>query len=146
MRLERKMTIPFLSFLLLLCGCTAARNKCAPRRARLRSVAVEKYGAFYRTSFNSDRRFAIVRKQEKESALDPNPALQFFVFDMKNGVVVFEDNVGAARVRWNNSRQIEVVVTPGTVSRDRADEIPGYRVDVETGLKFLIPGDRRSHE
>jgi len=145
-RLKRKVTIPFLLFLLLLCGCTAAQNKCAPRSARLRSIAAEKYGAAYQTSTNSDRHFAIVRKQEKESSLNPNPALHFFVYDMKKGVVVFEDNVGAARVRWINSRQIEVAVTPGTVSRDRADEIPGYRVDVETGLKSLILGDRRSRE
>jgi hypothetical protein len=150
LRCGRKVTVPsvwILPWILLsLCGCASLWNQCAPKGTRLEIVAVEKCGPSYRTEYNADRGFVIIRKQEKESALNPNPALRFFVYDVKRAAVVFEDSLGAARVSWINSRQIEVAVVPGAVRSGRAEEIPGYRFDVETGVKSSMSGNRRSGE
>jgi hypothetical protein len=145
-KLERKTMIPLLPFFLLLAGCAAVQKKPALPGTPLESVAARKYGAAFRTIFNSDRRFAVVLKREKNPALNPHPPLQFFIWDAERESVVFDDEPGPADVRWIDSREIEVTVTPGAVSRGRAGEIAGYRFDVSTGGKSPIPGGRQSRE
>jgi hypothetical protein len=129
---------------MLLFRCSAFQNKSSVRRTGLEAVALDKFGAASRVSYNSDKHFALVCAQEARTAQNPNPSLRFFIFDVINEKIIFEDNLNAALARWKTGFQIEVIFTPGMVSKEDAGRPKGYIYDVKTGIKTDLASTLKS--
>lgn len=130
-------------FLLFLVSCAASQKPFAEQEAILKKLSLEKFGVSFRLSYNIDQSFALSIKQEKTTNQNPNPVLQFFVFDVAKNVTVFEDNVAGGKVRWKNPDQIEVILTPGTVSTEDNNKLYGYLYNVKLKTKADLNSSKK---
>lgn len=121
--------------LLFLVGCAASQKPFAEQEAILKKLSLERFGISFQLLYNTDQSFALSIKREKAANQNPNPVLQFFVFDVAKSIIVFEDNVAGGKVRWKNSDEIEVLLTPGTVSTEDNNKLYGYLYNVKLKTK-----------
>ncbi len=119
-------------------GCSSLHKSIAEQETALKAMAVQKYGAAFELLFNNSKDFAIVVKQKKSSSLDPNPPLAFFVYNMKESKIIFEDSPGKATVIWKNNNQVEVRLVLGTISTENEENNYGYYFDVLKEVKSNI--------
>ena len=120
--------------ILLFINCAGSNNAFKDLEVVLRKHSLEKYGIAFSIIYNSDKSYSIVVKQEKSTAKNPNPILQFFVYEMGKDKIIFEDSVPAGRIKWKSNNQIEVTVTPEMVSTEDNVNLYGYiyNVDIRT--------------
>jgi len=70
--------------------------------------------------------------------------VQFFVYDLKNEKVLFEDSLANGSVKWLNDYQIQVSTVPGIVTEDEEvdKKLMGYIYDVKLQRKLYDQGDK----
>jgi hypothetical protein len=124
--------------LFFLINCSASHKTFTEQEVILKKLSIEKYGTTFHLMYNTEKSYSVVVKQEKTTAQNPNPVLQFFVFDMGKEIIVFEDNVVGGRTSWKNNDQIEVVFTPGMISTEDNNKIYGYIYNVKLKTKTDI--------
>lgn len=129
-----KFNALFITFLLLT-GCFVTQKTFSEQDVNLKKLSVEKFGASFHILYNNKRSFALVLKQEKSSVQNPKPVLQFFIYEMKKDKIIFEESVPAGKIKWKTNNQIEVIVTPETISTEDNNKLYGYIYDVDLRTK-----------
>jgi hypothetical protein len=129
-----KFNALFITFLLL-AGCLVTQRTFSEQDVDLKKLSVEKFGASFHISYNNKKSFALVVKQEKSAAINPNPVLQFFIYEMEKDKIIFEESVPAGKIKWKTNNQIEVIVTPETISTEDNNKLYGYIYNVDLGTK-----------
>lgn len=124
-----------LFFSLLLINCAGSDNAFERQESVLKKLSLEKFGISSRLIYNSDKSCSIVVKQEKSTAKNPNPLLQFFVYDLRKDKIIFEESFTGGRIKWKNNRLIEVTFTPEMISTEDSNKLYGYIYDVDLGTK-----------
>ncbi|MHB8906719.1 MAG: hypothetical protein ACYC4T_01260 [Melioribacteraceae bacterium] len=124
-----------LIFFLLLAGCSVTQKTLTRQESVLKKLSLEKFGTSSRLIYNSDKSYSIVVKQEKSTAKNPNPLLQFFVYDIGKDKIIFEESIPAGKIKWRNNRQFEVTITPEMISTEDSNKLYGYIYDVDLGTK-----------
>lgn len=120
---------------LLLAGCSVTQKTLTRQESVLKKLSLEKFGTSSRLIYNSDKSYSIVVKQEKSTAKNPNPLLQFFVYDIGKDKIIFEESIPAGKIKWRNNRQFEVTITPEMISTEDSNKLYGYIYDVDLGTK-----------
>lgn len=130
------MTIPFLISLIF---CTQAITAFMGDSQKLRDIAAQKLGDTYNLIFNSDSTLLIAyhnilttkEKSKKENRAGfPLPPLKFFIYNIKNSQVIFEDNLSNGEVSWLTRTQVKIQTIPGTVKVNDDKKSTGYIYDV----------------
>jgi hypothetical protein len=100
------------------------------------TIAAEKYGDNIEYIFNSPKTHVICLKRNKPSPQIPQNQISFFIYDLKNGEIIFEESSIDAEVRWKSEDQVEVRITPGIVSGEETAEDFIYVYDVISRKKI----------
>ena len=124
-----------LFFTLLLINCAGTDSALNKQESVLKKLSLEKFGTSFRLIYNFDKSYSIVVKQEKSTAKNPNPLLQFFVYDMGKDKIIFEESFSGGKIKWKNNRQFEVTITPEMISTEARNKLYGYIYDVGLGTK-----------
>lgn len=124
----------FISIFFLV-GCAPSQKSFTEKEINLKKLSIEKFGTMFHLIYNGEKSYSLAVKQERAAALNPNPLLQFFVFDMREEKIVFEDNLAGGKINWKTNDQVEVIVTPEIVSTDENNKIHGYIYDVRLKTK-----------
>lgn len=104
---------------------------------KYRITAQSKLGDHAEFLFNQDSSFVLCMKTlnaEKNAQLN---SIKFFVYDLKEQTVVFEDALPNASVIWKSNDQVEVTKISGAVSKD-GQKAKGYIFDVKSKKKIDI--------
>ncbi len=120
------------SVLALAACATPRQDGTAPDRPAYETLAAEKYGEAAEIVMNADESYVLVRDRAPFEAARPLPRVRFFVYDMKAGEVVYEDEV-QGEVAWADAHHLNVYLMPGNVQADGRPS--GYRLDVRTGTR-----------
>jgi len=143
-----------LSVLILQLTIVFALASCAPAKTDSKSVAsvdnyrklaVDKYKDNITYRVNLTHSYVLCHKQSRPTSLNPFPPVQFFVYDLKQERVLFEDSLANGSLKWLNDFQIQVSTIPGIVTGDEeADKnLLGYIYDVKLQRK-LYPQDNKA--
>ncbi len=124
-----------LFFTLLLINCAGTDNAFNKQESVLKKLSLEKFGTSFRLIYNSDKSYSIVVKQEKSTAKNPNPLLQFFIYDMGKDKIIFKESFSGGKIKWRSNRQFEVTITPEMISTEDSNKLYGYIYDVDLGTK-----------
>ena len=102
-----------------------------------RTIAEKRYVGEVNYIFNESNTFVICQKRYKTNQADISP-LDFFVFDLKNEKIAFEESEVKGEVCWLNDHQIKVSLVPGIVTGDeQADrKLFGYIYDLNLRKKI----------
>lgn len=108
-----------------------------------KKIAESKLGDNYKIIFNSDSTYLTAYQLNKNSNENILPALKFFVYDLSEEKILFEDNLPNGKVEWINDHQVKVSTTPGIVSgkEEKNKSLFGYTYDVN--LKKKINQDKQ---
>jgi hypothetical protein len=131
----RKKSFAYFIPLLFFINCSASHKIFTEQEVVLKKLSMEKYGTTFHIMYNENKSYSVVVKQEKATAQNPNPVLHFFVFDLVEEKIIFEDNMAGGKIAWKNNDQIEVTVTPGTLSTELNNKIYGYLYSVTLKTK-----------
>ncbi|NUM80758.1 hypothetical protein HUU42_08125 [bacterium] len=104
---------------------------------KYRITAQSKLGDHAEFLFNQDSSFVLCMKTlnaEKNAQVN---SVSFFIFDLKEQIVVFEDALANVSVEWKSNEQVQVTKIPGTVKKDN-QELKGYIFDVKSKKKIDI--------
>jgi hypothetical protein len=129
---------------LCLAGCSHIKNNSEKENEDFKKSAEEKLGKNLTYEYNAERTYALIYKQEKESAQKPNPALKLIVYDLVNSKLLFEDNLSSAKAFWKNDTEIEVRITPGNISTENQNTFYGYIYNVKTSEKTDLKNNKQS--
>jgi hypothetical protein len=116
-------------------GCAASEKTFTERELILKKISAEKYGLRFNTFYNKDSTYALIIREEKASALNPNPALRFIVYSIGGEKIILEENLSSGHAAWIDSEQIEVRITGEVISSIEKDNFFGYIYNVKTGTK-----------
>ncbi len=132
----------------LLFGCASSSKDASNNpgltksgaNADYQKVALQKYQKDISYSFNSEKSYVICTHKSKQPSPRRPRATHFFIYDIKNNTVLFEDAQARAKVRWINPFQVEVAVIPGIVKGDESEgtQIHGYIYDIKQGRKLAL--------
>ncbi len=109
-----------------------------------KKLAVDKYKDNITYQINLTHLYVLCHKQSRSTSRNPFPQVQFFVYDLKNEKVLFEDSLVNGSVKWLNDYQIQVSTIPGIVTgEEEADKkLMGYIYDVKLQRKLYAQGDK----
>ncbi len=102
-----------------------------------RILAKQRYESNIHYDFNPAKTVVLCIKQAKSSAKHVYPPLAFFVYDLKNSKILFEDALRNGEVKWVNNNQIAVHTIPGIVQVDeKGGAGSGYIYDIKSAKKI----------
>ncbi|MFC1481418.1 hypothetical protein ACFL6E_04125 [Candidatus Neomarinimicrobiota bacterium] len=145
-----------LSFLILqltvvhaLASCASADedSSSATSVGKYTKLAIAKYHDNISYQVNSAHSYVLCYKQSRPTNQNPFPPLQFFVYDLENDKVQFEDSLVNGSVYWLNDYQLQVSKIPGIVTHDEEAnrQLMGYIYDVLHQRKLDGQGERANY-
>ena len=101
-------------------------------------VEVEKYNDNFSLQYNSDNTFVLCLKRNKKTEPSPFPSINYFVYDIKGEILLFEEAIDRGDVKWINDFQIKISTIPGIVKGDEKNEGKGAEYIYDLKLKKKI--------
>jgi hypothetical protein len=103
-----------------------------------KKIAESKLGDNYKIIFNSDSTYLTAYQLNKNSNENIQPALKFFVYDLSEEKILFEDNLPNGKVEWINDHQVKLSTTHGIVSgkEEKNKSFISYTYDVNLKKKI----------
>ena len=133
-----------IGFTLACCALAKKDSNSGESAENYEKLAVDKYKDNITYQINLTHLYVLCHKQPRSTSRNPFPPVQFFVYDLKNERVLFEDSLANGSVKWLNDYQIQVSTIPGIVTGDEeADKkLMGYIYDVKLQRKLHAQGDK----
>jgi hypothetical protein len=121
------------------CCSTGTISTQSKDSVNYKKIAVSKFGNNHKVTFNSDSTFLIVSSYQNKTTDDISSPLRFFVFNLSENEITFEENLPNGNIKWINNHQIEVTTEPGIVSGDEGKnkQLTGYTYDIILNKKIL---------
>lgn len=79
-------------------------------------LALKKYGEKFECKLNPDKSYALCKKIIPDSALNPNQLIEFFVYDIQQDKIIYEDKMANVKISWNNNTQLLISKQKGYVT------------------------------
>ena len=95
-----------------------------------KSIAASEFGSNYKVIFNSDSTYLIVTSSSNKTTTGLNSPLNFFVFNLSENKIVFEENLPNGNIKWIDDRQIKVSTEPEIISGREDKNLTDYTYDV----------------
>ncbi|GAB7087974.1 hypothetical protein [Marinifilum fragile] len=135
-----KTLIVNLVLIMLLFGC-ATKNKLNGNvsesdQVTYQQVAKDKFGEEVEFKFNSNKNYVICEKVNSKSQPNPNQIKEFFVYDIINGVTIYEDKVANAKIEWYNETQLLITKQRGYITNEEDTGRWTYIFDLITKKKI----------
>lgn len=127
---------------IILSSCSNYNNgyKTDSKKPAYIKTAIEKYSNNINYIFAPDSLHVICYKTEKKSISNPTPQHRFFIYDLKNEKIIYEDNGRSDDIEWINNTQIRVLKRPGIISVDPKKNMKmlGYIYDINQNKKLPL--------
>ncbi len=99
-------------------------------------IAQQKFGEHIEYKLNSDKSYALCQKVIPESALKPNQLIEFFVYDIQKGEIIYENKIARAKISWYNNTQLLVVEQKGYITDPSDTGKLSYIFDLQSKKKI----------
>ena len=103
-----------------------------------KKIADQKYKNDVDYRFNSLKTHVLCVKKSKPTEKHPFPSLAFFLYDLKENKILFEESSTRGHVKWFNDHQIQISLIPGIVTGDEEKNrrLTGYIYDLKLKRKI----------
>ncbi|MCF8240536.1 MAG: hypothetical protein K9J16_04055 [Melioribacteraceae bacterium] len=121
---------------LIILNCTNSERVDSNKFRILEETAVEKISGNYILLFNSDSSFAVCHNEQIPTPEIVHPVLNFFVFDISAGEIIFNESLQNGTIEWINDTQVKVSYTPTVIRGDQEDESYYFIYDIQKREKL----------
>lgn len=144
--MHKKKSSFFLIFIFLItifipsCSNYNSGYKADNQKASYLKKAKEKYSDNISYMFSSDSAFVICYKTEMQTTENSTPQSKFFIYDLNNDKIVFEDNSRSDKIEWIDNTKLRVLKRPGIISVDPKmnSKLLGYIYDLKNNNKLPL--------
>ena len=114
--------------------------KADNQKASFLKTAEDKYSDNISYLFSSDSAFVICYKTEMQTTENSIPQSKFFIYDLNNDKIVFEDNSRSDKIEWIDNTKLRVLKRPGIISVDPKvnSKLLGYIYDLKQNKKLPL--------
>ena len=151
--MHKKKSSFFLIFIFLITifipSCSNYNNgyKADNQKASYLKKAKEKYSDNISYMFSFDSAFVICYKTEIQTTENSTPQSKFFIYDLNNDKIVFEDKGRSDKIEWIDNTKLRVLKRPGIISVDPKKNLKllGYIYDLKNNNKLPLskPGNNQ---
>lgn len=101
------------------------------------SLAKEKFDDKFSFQLNSEKSYILCFT--KPHLTDNQLSTQYFLYDLNNEKIIFEEDIGQGSVKWISEHHIQVIPIPGIVKGDEKTEgsASGYIYDIKQKKKLF---------
>ncbi|MCH8170994.1 MAG: hypothetical protein IIB07_07685 [Bacteroidetes bacterium] len=130
-------------------SCSNYNNgyKTDNQKASFLKTAEDKYSDNISYLFSSDSAFVICYKTEIQTTNNSTPQSKFFIYDLNNDKIVFEDKGRSDKIEWIDNTKLRVLKRPGIISVDPKKNLKllGYIYDLKNNKKLPLskPGNNQ---
>jgi len=145
--LQRKALIKFLILLtiLFLNYCSSNQqmkdNEEKISKIKLKEIADERFGNKHYIHYNKDSSYAIVKKQTKARKNEAFLSTTFFIYEIGNEEILYEEVIHRGDVKWFNNNLVEINSIPGIIKGDESMNTKSY-YDVLSKKKLQKPAEK----
>ena len=100
------------------CDVTKNGNNLEKQTKSIRVVATEKFGRDYKIFNNKSATFAICLNEKNRLKAAEINRISYFIFDIKNSEIIFEDSLSNSNVGWENDNLVTVTRIPGMIKKN----------------------------
>ncbi len=86
---------------------------------------------------SEDGSYMLCMAKDEVTASRPEHSVSFFVYDMKNNQIVYEQSYSNATISWVSPEKIQVNIIPGIVKKEGTESY-GYIYDVRNKSKTSL--------
>jgi hypothetical protein len=104
-------------------------------RENLYAIARSRYESNFKLIYNQYKDFIICKKFNEEE-IGKNLLLDYFLYDLNSGEVIFEDKIPNGNIYWLKQYAVRVEEIPGVMKTGVVQPIPGYTFDVKKRKKI----------
>jgi hypothetical protein len=109
--------------MLLITGCANCdnvrqENTKLLKKLSLNEIAKEKFGSKFSVVKNESETYAICSKTYESYQASLVKKESFFIFDLLNNEIIFEDDIANSNVYWESDNLITVSRIPGMIKRE----------------------------
>jgi len=135
MRNSNSGIFTFLIAVLVLSACSKSNQPASS--VDYQDLARQKYGMDedYTCIENTSNKLVLC-KHQKGSSDDPIKSWDYFVYEVENEKILFENIVDKGNVKWYSETEIEISKTPGTMTSDETMQDYAWIINVLDGKKI----------
>lgn len=100
-----------------------------------KTVAFERYGNDTTFQFSTEETYVLCEKQISNNNLNPNIISEFFVINLKNSKIVYDDKISGAKIKWISDKELLIIKQMGIITSLEDEGKHTYIFNVETHLK-----------
>ncbi|MFW5760559.1 MAG: hypothetical protein ACOCXH_06235 [Cyclobacteriaceae bacterium] len=93
-------------------------------------------------SLNETQKYVLHQTFEQPTPENPYPRVSFYVYDLKNDKIVYQDNISRGKVSWHSCQLIKIWKVPGIVKHDQEPSDNYVYIDVSSGQKVKNPDQK----
>lgn len=94
----------------LLFGCVStnslSNNEALRAKKTYQQIALKKFGEKVEYKLNPDKRYALCEKIIPAPVLNPNQLTEFFVYDIQQDKIIYEDKIANVKISWYSNTQL----------------------------------------
>ncbi len=126
--------------LCLFFGC-AATNKLSQQETRnakktYQQIAHEKFGEETEYKLNLSKNQVLCIKLFTDPVLNPNQLVEFFVYDIHQDKVIYEDKIANAKISWHTNTQLMINIQKGYIDHPTDTGKASYIFDLQSKKKL----------
>lgn len=130
-----------LFLLFLLSGCVST-NKLNQQESFLKStyqqIALEKFVEKAEFKLNSNMSYTLCTKMITAPVLNPNQLIEFFVYDIQQGEIIYEDKIANAKISWHTNTQLMISRQKGYIVNPADTGKASYIFDLQSKKKVTL--------
>lgn len=101
-------------------------------------LAKEKYSGDINYLSNKERTFVICVKRNKTNSVTPHSTINFFVYDIRSGNIIYEEERISAEVGWKDNTGVQVSIIPEIINEDDPPNKNDFIFDVKLKKKIFF--------
>lgn len=90
-------------------------NSGTTNEVTYRELGYQKYKNDTIFNFSIGKSYVLCQKSIKETNLNPNVLTDFFVFDLKKNIIIYEDKIAGCEISWYSDFELYIIKQKGII-------------------------------
>jgi len=99
-------------------------------------IAQKKFGEKGEYKLNPNKSYALCKKVIPKPVLNPNQLIEFFVYDIQQEEIIYENKIANAKISWHNNTQLLIIKQKGYITNPNDTGKWSYIFDIKSRKKI----------
>jgi hypothetical protein len=101
-------------------------------------IALEKFGEKVEYKLSPNKSYVLCKKMLPVPVLNPNQLIEFFVYDIQQDKIIYEDKIANVKISWHNNTQLVITRQKGYITTPTDTGKWTYIFDIQSKKKITL--------